>query len=239
MYIIVLSLLIILEHENCDKHQKLFFYIDVTNSNTFKNFCALIVVMQMLVAAFNPSSTSGTQIASLLFSDNTNNKAPSPVFDMNTPCFDAVQGSGRSLSSLMIDFGVCLDSGRHYDSTLFPSSCGEDTSAGQGLMEIHRIASGTRNSTEGAILMITDGIIMDDAVERTGILTALNSIGISTLIAAGIGEADVANLRLYTSSDNILIGTDPVQLGIDIVNKMEERGIICRSYGNLFCFKLY
>ena len=209
------------------------------NSNFFENSCPLILVMQMLVAAFNPSSTSGTQIASLLFSDNANNKAPSPVFDMNTPRFDAVQGSVRSLRSLMIDFGVCLDSGRRYDSTLFPSSCGESTSAVKGLREIHRIASGTRNSTEGAILMITDGIIVDDAAERTGILTALNSIGISTLIAAGIDEADVANLRLYTSSDNILVGTDPVQLGIDIVNKMEERGIICRSYGNLSCFKLY
>ena len=231
--------LIFLEHENCDKQQKLFFYIDVTNSNTFENFCPLIVVMQMLVAAFNPSATSGTKISALLFPDNQTLRGPSPVFDMDTLCFYAVQGPGRSLSSLMINFGICLDNGRDYDSTLFPSSCGEGTSAVQGLMEIHRIASGTRNPTEGAILMITDGIIVDNATERTGILTALNSIGISTLIAAGIDEADVANLRLYTSSDNILVGTDPVQLGIDIVNKMEERGIICRSYGNLTCFMLY
>ena len=239
VFIIMSMYIMILEPENCDKQQKLFFYIDVTASNTFENFCPLIVVMQMLVADFNPSATSGTQIASLLFSDNLKDRPPSPVFDMDTLCFDAVQGLGRSLSSLMIDFGVCLDNGRDYDSTLFPSSCGLGTSAVKGLWEIHRIASGTRNSTEGAILMITDGIIVDDAAERTGILTALNSIGISTLIAAGIDEADVANLRLYTSSDNILVGTDPVQLGIDIVNKMEERGIICRSYGNLTCFMLY
>ena len=190
----------------------------------------------MLVAAFNPSSTSGTQIASLLFSDNVKNKPPSPVFDMDTLCFDAVQGSSRSLSSLMIDFGKCLDNDRSYDSLLFPSSCGEGTSAVQGLREIHRIASGRRNSTEGAILMITDGIIQDDAAERIRVLSDLNSTGISTLIAAGINNADEENLRLYTSNDNILVGTDPVQLGIDIVNKMEERGIICRSYGNLSCF---
>ena len=236
MYIIIYNNMNILD---CDKQQKLFFYIDVTNSNFFDNFCPLIVIIQMLVAAFNPSATSGTKISALLFPDISRSINPSPIFDMDTLCFDAVQGPGGSLRSLLIDYGVCLDNGRDYDSTLFPSSCGESMSAVKGLREIHRIASGTRNSTEGAILMITDGIIVDDAAERTRVLSDLNSVEIRTLIAAGIGDADVANLRLYTSSDNILVGTDPVQLGIDIVNKMEERGIICRSYGNLSCFKLY
>ena len=233
-------IIIVLEPENCDKQQKLFLYIDATASNIYDNFCPLIIVMQTLVAAFNPSATSGTKISALLFPDTSNSRDPSPVFDMDTPCFDAVQGSGRSLSSLTIDFGKCLDNGRSYDSTLFPSLCGEAMSAIQGLRVIHSIASGTRNSTEGAILMITDGIIpADDAAERSRVLSDLSSIGIRTLIAAGINVEDVANLRLYTTSDNILVGTDPVQLGINIVNKMEERGIICRSYGNLSCFKLY
>ena len=230
--------IIVLESENCDKQQKLFFYIDVTSSNSYENFCHLIIVMQMLVAAFNPSATSGTKISALLFPDISRSRDPIPVFDMDTLCFDAVQGPGRSLSSLLIDFGECLNNRRPYDSMLFPSLCGESTSAVKGLREIHRIASDTRNSTEGAILMITDGIIMDDAAERSRVLSDLNSTGISTLIAAGINEADEANLRHYTSDDNVLVGTDPVQLGIDIVNKMQERGIICRDYGNLPCFKL-
>ena len=226
------------EPERCDKQQKLFFYIDVTASNIYENFCPLIIVMQMLVAAFNPSATSETKIGALLFPDILKSRDPSPVFDMDTLCFDAVQGLGRSLSSLMIDFGECLDNLRRYDSTLFPSLCGESTSAVKGLREIHRIASDTRNSTEGAILMITDGIIMDDAAERSRVLSDLKSIGISTLIAAGINEADEENLRFYTSADNILVGDEPVQLGIDIVNKMQERSIICRDYGNLSSFKL-
>ena len=197
-----------------------------------------MVVMQMLVAAFNSSSTSGTQIASLLFSNNAKYKAPSPVFDMNTPCSDAVQGSGRSLSSLMIDFGACIDNNRNYDSSLFPSSCGEGTSAVKGLQEILRLAStSTRSSAEGAIVMLTDGIITDNASERDKVLSDLKSAGISTLIAAVIrtSKADEADLTLYTSSDNILIGDEPVQLGIDIVNKMQERGIICQDHGNLSC----
>ena len=194
-----------------------------------------MVVMQMLVAAFNSSSTSGPQITSLLFSDNARNRNSSYVFDMNTPCFDAVQGSDRSLSSLMIDFGICLDNGRNYSSTLFPSLCGEGTSAVKGLQEIHRLAStSTRRSAESAIVMLTDGIIRDNASEREKVLSDLKSAGIRTLIIAGIrtSEEDETDLRLYTSNDNILVGTDPVQLGIDIVNKMQERGIVRQDHGN-------
>ena len=224
------------EPEKCDKQQKLFFYIDATASNTYENFCPLMVVLQMLVAAFNPSATSGTQIGSLLFSDNVKNKAPSPVFDMDTPCFTAVQGPDKSLKSLMIDFGVCLDNSRSYDSMTFPSSCGEGTSAVRGLKEIYNIASSKSSSTESAVLMLTDGVIQDDAAERTKVLSNLKSAGIRTLIAAGIGEADVENLKLYTSSDNILVGSEPVPLGIDIVNKMQERGIVCKDHGNFILY---
>jgi hypothetical protein len=194
-----------------------------------------MVVMQMLVAAFNPSSTSGTKIASVLFSDNVKNKPASHIFDMDTPCFDAVQGSGKSLSSLMIDFGKCLDNGRTgYDSTLFPPSCGEGTSAVEGLKEIHRIASSESSSVESAILMLTDGVIQDDASERSKVLSNLKTAGIRTLIAAGLSEADEENLKLYTSNENILVNkeSDAVQLGIDIVSKMEERGIVCKDHGN-------
>ena len=192
-----------------------------------------MVVLQMLVAAFNPSATSGTKIGALLFSDNAKDKLPSPVFDVGTYCFDAVQGSTRSLLSLMTDFGVCLDKKRKYDSKLFPSLCGEGTSAVKGLEKINDLTSSTKSTTEKAVLMLTDGIILDDAEERIKVLSKLNSTGISTIIAAGINEADKENLRLYTSRGNILVGTDAVQLGIDIVNKMEERDIICKDHGNL------
>ena len=230
--------------DECNKNQTLYFYIDATSSNTNENFCPLIVVLQMLVAAFNPSPTSGTKIGALLFSDETRNKPPSTVFDMGTSCSTAMQGPDKSLKSLMIDFGVCLDNGRIYDSSLFPSSCGEGTSAVKGLEKINNLASSAQSSTEKAILMVTDGVIMDDAAERTKVLNNLNSTGVKTIIAAGINTgngistADVENLKLYTSENNILVGSDPVELGIDIVNKMEERGILCQEHGNLSDSKL-
>lgn len=225
----------------CNKNQTLYFYIDTTDSNKFENFCPLVIVMQMLVAAFDPSATSGTKIGALLFSDNAKDKAPSTVFDMGTSCFTAVQGPEKSLLSLINEFGICLDKGRDYDSTMFPSLCGEGTSAVRGLEKIYELASSTRNSTaESAVLMVTDGTIMDNAAERTKVLDNLKSAGIKTLIAAGIGDADVENLKLYTSDDNILVATvdqnnpgqAPVDLGIAIVDQMANKSILCQDHGN-------
>lgn len=223
----------------CDLQQKLFLFIDATSSNTYENFCPIMVVLQMLVAAFNPSPTSGIQIEALLFSDEARQRGPSPVFNTSTSCFNAVQGQSNSLLSLMVDFGVCLDNFRQYDSPIFPSLCGEGTSAVPGLREIQRRVSSSGSSTEASVLMVTDGIIQDNAAERESVLNDLRSAGVSTLIAAGINSGtstvDSANLRLYTSPDNILVGSssDPVQLGIDIVDKLVEREILCLDHGNL------
>ena len=191
--------------------------------------------MQMLVAAINPSATTGTNISALLFSDNVRGRGPSPVFGTGTPCVDAVQGQENSFRSLLLDYGMCLDRGRSYNSMTFPSLCGESTSAVPGLREIYNTASTTlARHSSAAVLMLTDGVIQDNATDRTSILNRLRSAGIDTLIAAGIGGADVENLKLYTTSaDNVLVGSDPVELGIDIVNHMASRSILCQDHGKL------
>ena len=217
----------------CDKLQTLYFYIDATASNTFENFCPLIVTLQMLVAAFNPSANSTTHIGALLFSDTVRRTGPSPVFSIGTPCFDAVQGQDYSLLSLILNFEECLDRNRNYDSMTFPSLCGEITSAVPGLREIYNTASTTRNSI-ATVLMLTDGIIQDNATERTRVLSDLRyRTEFNTLIAAGIGHADIENLKLYTSADNVLIQNDSVDLGIDVVNQMAVKGILCQEHGIL------
>ena len=223
--------------EGCDKNQTLYFYVDVTDSNTFENFCPLIVVMQMLVAAFNPSSTSGTKINALLFPDIPRSKDPSPVFDTSATCLEAIQGQNGSLSLLLSEFGVCRDNGGDYFSAAFPSSCGEGTSAVQGLEEIYDIASSGNSSGESALLMFTDGVIEDNSTSLTKVLQNLDSVGVSTLIAAGINDgtsmADRENLQSYTSDDNIVIEDDPIKLGVAIVRKLEQREIICKDHGKV------
>jgi hypothetical protein len=86
--------------------------------------------------------------------------------------------------------------------------------------------------------MLTDGVIVDNPMHRTRVLKNLNSTGVRAFIAAGINDgrsmADRENLRSYTSDDNIVIKEDPVELGIAIVRKLEERGILCKDHGIKF-----
>ena len=216
--------------EPCDPPQNLFFYIDATDSNTFENFCPLIIVLQMVVAAFSPSPSSGIPIGSLLFSDNAKRREPSPVFEMNTSCLNAIQGKNDSLLALMQEFGICLDKHRNYDSSKFPSMCGDGTSAVLGLKRIHALAkSSSRNYS--TVLMLTDGIIKDGKEERKKVLSDLESAGV-TIIEAGYGDADLSTMKLYADRDNIMIDNDPVELGKAIVNKLKVKGVLCDKYGN-------
>ena len=195
--------------------------------------------MQMLVAAFNPSSTSDTKINALLFPYISRSKDSSPVFDSSATCLEAIQGQNGSLRSLLSEFRICLDNGRNYFSNAFPSSCGEGTSAVNGLEKIYDTASSGSSSSESALLMFTDGVILDDPTSLAKVLQNLNSVGVRTLIAAGINDgrgramATRGNLQSYTSDDNILIEGNAIELGVAIVRKLEEREIICKEHGKI------
>lgn len=188
--------------------------------------------MQMLVAAFIPSTTIGTNINALLFSDNVRGTGPSPVFSAGTPCFDAVQGQDSSLSllSLMLDYGNCVDRGGNYDSMLFPSLCGESTLAVPGLREIYNNASTARILSNAIVLMLTNETIQDDINDLKDALYDLKSVGINTLIATGIDDANTEMLKPFA---DILVESDPVQLSIAIVNQMTNRSILCQEHGNI------
>ena len=213
----------------CSKAQTLYFFIDATQSNTFENFCPLIYTMQMLVATLNPSSTSKTQIGAMLFADEAKEIEPSSVFSIGTSCHDAIQGDKSSLRSLMLEYGRCLDEDRKYSSPKYPSMCGEGTSALGGLEEIYEVISNKEKS--GVVLMLTDGIINDDAMKRDAVLKKFKEAKI-TIIGAGIGKASELgdNMKDYTSIN--LIKEDPVELGIAIVNEMESQKVLCSDEGN-------
>jgi hypothetical protein len=183
--------------------------------------------MQMLVAAFNPSSTSKTQIGAMLFADKAKKRAPSPVFSVGTSCREAIQGDKNSLLSLMLEYGTCLDRGRKYNSLKYQSMCGEGTSAVQGLEEIYKVISNKKKS--GAVLMLTDGMIMDDTTKRDEVLENYKEAKI-TIIGAGIGDASLDNMKPYTNIN--LIKKDPVDLGIAIVNEMVSQKVLCNDEGN-------
>ena len=181
----------------------------------------------MLVAAFNPSATSKTQIGAILFPDKTRKRVPSSVFSVGTSCRDAIQGEKNSLLSLVLEYGTCLDKKRKYSSSKYPSMCGEGTSAVAGLKEIYKVIS--EKKKPGAVLMLTDGEIKDTTKDRVEILKKYKEKGI-TIIAAGIGDATLESMQLYSSIS--LIKSDPADLGIAIVNEMASKKILCSDEGN-------
>lgn len=212
--------------DRCDKEQDLHFLIDATASNNF--FCQMVVVIQMLVAAFNPSSSSGTKISAVLFGDG-HRAGPSNVFTSNMDCYQVVN---ERLVSLITEFGECLDNRRSYTSLEFPSLCGQLTSAVSGLnVTANQIeANKGRNN---ALVMLTDGTIYDDANERNAVLERLES---TTIIVGGIGGgingASRENMKLY--SDHVTVQRNPVDLGIDIVGLLNATGVLCPDHGNYY-----
>ena len=211
--------------DRCDKEQDLYFLIDATASNNF--FCEVVVVIQMLVAAFNPSSSSGTKISAVLFGAG-DRAGPSDVFDSSMECYQVVN---ERLASLITEFGECLENNRNYISLEFPSLCGQLTSAVSGLnVTANNVQDSGRNN---ALVMLTDGTINDDESERIAVLKKLEN---TTIIvggikgAGGISGASRENLNLY--SDYLSIEADPVDLGINIVGLLNATGILCPDHGN-------
>ena len=214
------------------KDQDLYFLIDATASNEF--FCQLVSVIQVLVAAFNPStiSNSGTKITAWLFGEG-GLAAPSLVFSRSTSCNKTVD---ERLVSLINEFGKCLDNKRKYTSEVFPPLCGQLTSAVSGLKQIAAEVEKNGPSKNSAMVMLTDGEIKDDETELQAVLKRFSS---TIIISGGIQDANVNNLMLYTpSADNILLRGDPTDLGIAIVARLSETGILCAEHGNLSLFKL-
>ena len=188
----------------------------------------------MLVAAFNPSTTSdsGTKITAWLFGEG-DRAEPSLVFNSSTSCNKIVNDR---LASLINEFGKCLENGHKYSSEVFPPLCGQLTSAVSGLKQIAAEIERNSPSRNSAMVMLTDGVITDDATERQAVYMRLNS---TVIISGGIQDADVNNLRLYTpSAENILVRSDPIDLGLAIVAQLNETGVLCADHGNLSLFQM-
>ena len=188
----------------------------------------------MLVAAFNPSSTSdtGTKIVAWLFGEGDIIE-PSLVFDSSMSCNQIVNDR---LVSLITEFGECLRNNRKHTSQVFPSLCGQSTSAVSGLQKIAAEVEKKGTSRNSAMVMLTDGVIRDNAEERKAVYEKLNHAKTIT-IAGGIDKADKNNLKRY--ADNVLFEEkDPVALGLKIVDRLSKTGVICPDHGNLSLFQM-
>ena len=112
------------------------------------------------MAAFNPSSSSGTKLYGVLFPrDNTD---PSSIFDTNDNCAHMRD----RLSLLVNNYGKCALNEKDYRSLTFPSICGVGTNAVPGLNKIVQLAKAS-STEEKAMVLLSSGKISDSSSSQT------------------------------------------------------------------------
>ena len=189
----------------------------------------MISVIQVLVAAFNPSSSSesGTKIMAWLIGIGESVEA-SLVFDGSVSCNKIVD---EQLVSLISEFEECIDNGRNYKSRLFPSLCGGSTSVVSGLEKIAAEVEMRGTSRNRAMVILTDGVIQNEPEKLNAVFKRFGS---TTIIGGGIQDADFGSIKDYIpdAKDNIKVKKDPIDLGLAIVDRLQKTGVLCPDHGN-------
>ena len=220
--------------EACNINQNLFFLFDGSSANT--QFCPMAIVIHMLVAAFNPmSSTSGTKLSTVLF--HKSDTPPSVVFDLKDSC-SVIQGS---LKKLQQDYQHCYvkfpGEGNYVNN--YPSICGGFSLAVDGLEKIHDLIPANQPGRANVLVIMTDGVLNDDDNERKTVLDQLKTKGVSSILVSAVSSSDAipatqASLIKYTISDNkddVIIRDEVIDVGIDIVQRMNATQVICKELG--------
>ena len=224
----------------CSVDQNIYFLLDGTKGNN--EFCTMVIIIQILVAAFNPTaSLSGTRVSTVLFPNGEHLNA-SVVFGTQDTCVSIVNSKLRELQQ---EFQKCQTPGINYDPP-FPSFCGEGTSAVDGLKTIYELIP-SPPTTNSAVVILTDGRIIDDDTERSNILAKLAERGVQSILAAAVKgsgslSATVDNLRLYTlqnREEDAILHDNVIDVGVGIVERMNETGLICLEHGNYSSYSYY
>lgn len=192
-----------------------------------------------MTAAINPrSDTSGTKFSAQVFS--AADIVPTEVFNTSDDCQNIVS---TRIPSVINDFRNCK--AEISASTTYPPLCGDATYAIQGLNQVALDAEARGNQPK-ALILLTDGNIRteanDNENEETGRINLmnannrLNNANVTVRIAAQVGESDPnPNLKNYASKDsNALINYEPVELTLDIVNRLIDENFVSTEDGKFF-----
>ena len=209
----------------CEKEQNIYFLVDATASNGFNQFCQILITVDLLVAAFNPTLSGTTKVFGHLFPNGQ------LIWNPATTCVGIVK---ERLPLLMNEFGKrnC------HSSTVFPGICGGQTVAVPGL----RVIAGEVGKTdvEQAVVILTDGNLEDDASTVPPIIQSLEKEGVIASIIAGFQARadqpiDINILKRYTigGDANAIVEEDPIDLGIAVVNRLNAEGVLCNQHGKV------
>ena len=191
----------------------------------------------MLVAAFNPtSSTSGTKLSTVLF--HKSNTPPSVVFRLKDSCSD-IQDSLKKLQQDYQHCGRLLNIPEENYVTNYQSICGGFSLAVDGLKKIRDLIPPKVPGRANALVIMTDGVLKDGDNERKAVLDQLTTKNVSSILVSAVNSSGAipttpANLIKYTvdsNKDDVIIHDKVIDVGIDIVRRMNATKIICKELG--------
>ena len=192
-----------------------------------------MTVAQLLVAAFNPSpsKTPNTEVSARVFSRQ--DMAPLEAFATTDNCNDIVSSK---IPLLMEQYRRCK-SGTQQS----PPFCGDETYAIKGLDQISTYSETVTGQPE-ALIILTGGIISTKATDSEdpelgrirleNAIEKLDNSGVTIRIAAqSDDEYDPGLLKYVSRGENALDNSNPIDLGVEIVNRLRAEGIICNDHG--------
>ena len=176
-------------------------------------------------------------MSTVLFSDGVKYNA-SVVFDTDSSCTN----SATKLIELQKEFQECRQYREKYDRQPYASLCGQSSTAVDGLKTIHDLIISNPVTTDNTLVILTDGILRDNEEDRVNIFKSLRDpkLRIRSVIATGIEgasslSASVDNLKLYTfnqDEQDTVLAKNPFDVGLGIVARMAQTGIVCPDFGN-------
>lgn len=192
-----------------------------------------MIVTQLLTAVFDPSTSNsmGTKLYATVFSRH--DLALLNIFNITDNCLDIVT---NKIPSIIEQFKKCMAV-----SSLSPPYCGNQTNAIKALEEVAALAKNIVDKRK-ALILLTSGPISTNYGDKEDplfgemrlkeALARVNESGVTIRIAAQSDDVHDPSLEPYASrTENVLDDSDPVQLGIEIVERLVAEGVLCSEQG--------
>ena len=240
----------------CSPDRDIYFLIDTTSSNNRKQFCQLEYGVEQVIAALDPGSDmSGTRIGAIFYPRRTRVSGKTVL---SSSIFFKL---GSSCSEVMPKYHAMIDSFYHRPDPYIDGKTNPYDEYVQILGTFPAVAirkvtdqiqqsidSGEPSTRRRLIVVITDGNNQGTSEELIRDVTALTEVSTGvTIIAVGNSRyfinkpanlikkfKDDLNLIADGNSSNVLISEDSTEVAIQLVQKMQQLGVLCENQGERY-----
>ena len=230
--------------DNCS-NQDIYFLIDTTLSNNRLAFCQTHYGVELMITAINPGGDlSDTRMGSILYPNNPRNDTPVAYnfFDIGTDCSEIINDKYDKLVDAFYNQEFVDNPYQDYVR-------GEVTHPVETITKLieqikQSIADGEPMERRRTVVVLTDGNNDGELDELRQAVSELVTVAPDVMIIAAGNDDAFRNeailqdrfkeeLKVIANGvmDNVVIGHDPLNLIIGLVEKMQNVGAICLKEG--------